>query len=276
MPTAHASTDVLVARQPVFDARLRVAAYELLVQWPDGSSALDGIDAAGAISEIGLSLVMGQPAYVPVTRAFLLEGFASALPPHRVVLAVWPDLQLDRVALEALSQLGDDGYRLALMDFATGGSLEPLLPTAHVVGVTVPGVSRGVLSAELDHLRAHRVRPLALAIGQHRELELCAELGFELFQGDFISKPRPVPDRPLTANTLNCLRLLSRLQDADVDFDELQKIIGRDVALAYNMLRFINSAFFALPRRVESLRDALVLLGVANVRKWATLMAMAA
>jgi EAL and modified HD-GYP domain-containing signal transduction protein len=74
---------------------------------------------------------------------------------------------------------------------------------------------------------------------------------------------------------VNRVRLLSRLHSDEVDFDELQEIIGRDIALSYNLLRFINSAFFSLPRRVESIRDALVLLGALNVRKWATLMALA-
>ena len=74
--------------------------------------------------------------------------------------------------------------------------------------------------------------------------------------------------------SVNRVRLLARLHDEDVDFDELQNIIGRDVALSYNLLRFINSAFFSLPRRVDSIRDALVLLGTQNVLKWATLMAL--
>src|SRR3954447_13528110 len=74
---------------------------------------------------------------------------------------------------------------------------------------------------------------------------------------------------------MNRMKLIARLRDDHMDFDELNEIIGRDVALSYNLLRFINSAFFALPRRVESIRDALVLLGAINVRKWATLMALA-
>jgi EAL and modified HD-GYP domain-containing signal transduction protein len=69
--------------------------------------------------------------------------------------------------------------------------------------------------------------------------------------------------------------MLGELQRTDIDFDSLQEIISHDVALSYNLLRFINSAFFALPRRVESIRDALVLLGLMNVRKWATLMTLA-
>ena len=109
MPLARPTTDVLIARQPVYDPSLRVVASELLVQSHDGSSAREDGDASSTISEIGLSLVMGQPAYIPVTRGFLLEGYANALPADRVVLAVTPDLQLDRAARDALEELGADG-----------------------------------------------------------------------------------------------------------------------------------------------------------------------
>ena len=76
-------------------------------------------------------------------------------------------------------------------------------------------------------------------------------------------------------NDIARLQLVAELQRADVDFDDLQEIVSRDVGLSYNLLRFVNSAFFSLPRRVESLRDALVLLGLSNVRRWTTLMALA-
>jgi EAL and modified HD-GYP domain-containing signal transduction protein len=264
LPTLRTAHDVLVARQPVYDPTLKVVAYELLVEGGDG-----------AVSELGLNIVAGHPAYIPVTRSFLLEGFAQALPADRVVLAVSPDLQLDRAALDAIRELVADGYRLALMDYEPDGVLEPLLPLAHVVGLNVAGRDRGALRAELAHLRERGVRRLARGVEHHDELELCIALGFDLLQGYFICQPRVVSEPGLKVMSVNRVRLLARLQDDDVDFDELQEIIGRDVALSYNLLRFINSAFFSLPRRVESIRDALVLLGAVNVRKWATLMALA-
>jgi EAL and modified HD-GYP domain-containing signal transduction protein len=245
-----------------------VVAYELLVQ---GADAAD----AGTISELGLNIVAGHPAYIPITRSFLLEGFTRALPADRVVLAVSPELQLDGAALEALRELVAGGYRLALMDFERDGELELLLPLAHVVGLNVSGLDRGVLRGALEYVRSHGVRTLARGVEHHDDLELCIGLGFDLLQGYFICQPRVVSEPGLKVMSVNRVRLLSRLHDDAVDFDELQQIIGRDVALSYNLLRFINSAFFSLPRRVESIRDALVLLGAINVRKWATLMALA-
>src|SRR3954453_16480456 len=267
-PLSTAPPDVFVARQPVYDPTLRVVAYELLVQGADEADP-------AAISEFGLNIVAGHPAYIPVTRSFLLEGFTRALPADRVVLAVSPELQLDRAALDAVRELVAGGYRLALMDYSREGALEPLLPLAHVVGLNVAGLDRGVLRGDLAHVRSHGVRTLARGVEHHDELELCIALGFDLLQGYFICQPRVVSEPGLKVMSVNRVRLLARLQDDDVDFDELQEIIGRDVALSYNLLRFINSAFFSLPRRVDSIRDALVLLGAVNVRKWATLMALA-
>ena len=264
MPTAPA--DVFVARQPVYDPSLRVVAYELLVE---------GVDEPSAISEIGLSLAGSQPAYVPVTRAFLLEGFASALPADRAVLCVGADMQLEPGARGAIEELVAGGYKLALMDFEPGGPMEALLPLASVAGLAVPGVDRAVLRARIAHVRRRGVKALARGVEQHEELEMCTELGFDLLQGHFICQPRVVSDPGLKVMDVNRVRLIARLHDDGIDFDELQEIVGRDIALSYNLLRFINSAFFSLPRRVDSIRDALVLLGALNVRKWATLMALA-
>ena len=264
MPTAP--PNVFVARQPVYDPSLRVVAYELLVE---------GADEPSAISEVGLNLVVGHPAYIPVTRAFLLEGFAATLPAERVVLAVGGGLQVDPAERTAIEELVAEGYKLALLDFEPGGPCEALLPLASVVGLSVPGVDRAVLRSRIAHVHSRSARALARGVEQHEELEMCTELGFDLLQGHFICQPRVVSDPGLKVMDVNRVRLIAELHDDAVDFDSLQEIIGRDIGLSYNLLRFINSAFFSLPRRVDSIRDALVLLGGLNVRKWATLMALA-
>src|SRR5437763_955306 len=138
MPTAPPA--VSVARQPVYDPSLRVVAYELLVE---------GAEEPSAISEVGLNLVVGHPAYIPLTRAFLLEGFAATLPAERVVMGAGRDLEVDPPVRGAIEDLVADGYKLALMDFEPGGPCEPLLPLASVAGLVVPGVDRAVLRSRI-------------------------------------------------------------------------------------------------------------------------------
>jgi EAL and modified HD-GYP domain-containing signal transduction protein len=242
--------DVLVARQPIYDRSLHVVAYELLLQRGDGATA-----------ELGLNLVGGQLAYIPVSRAFLLEGFARALPADRVMLKVPRELELDRAALNELDALIGEGYRLVVEG-------PRLLDAATVIAVDITSDER------------HSVPPgdavlLAQNVGDHDALEFCRSHGFDLLQGYFFCTPREIPGRPVQVNLLNRVKLAATLHSPDVELEQIEQVITRDVALSYNLLRFINSAFFSLPRRVDSIRDALVLLGAENVRRWATLMAIA-
>jgi EAL and modified HD-GYP domain-containing signal transduction protein len=75
---------------------------------------------------------------------------------------------------------------------------------------------------------------------------------------------------------LGSLRRMDELTSGDVSFEDLERIIGSDIGLSLKLLRYVNSAFFALPRTVGSVREALTLLGVRTVRRWATVMAISA
>jgi c-di-GMP phosphodiesterase len=242
--------DVLVARQPIYDRSLRVVAYELLLQHGDEATA-----------ELGLNLVGGQLAYIPVSRAFLVEGYARALPADRVMLKVPRELDLDAEVVDELRALKEEGYRLVVEG-------PRLLDLATIIAVDIT-------SDERRRMPAGDAMLLAQNVEDHDALEFCRAHGFELLQGYFFCTPREIHGRPVQVNLLNRVKLAATLQSPEVQLEEIERVITRDVALSYNLLRFINSAFFSLPRRVDSIRDALVLLGVENVRRWATLMAIA-
>jgi c-di-GMP-related signal transduction protein len=71
------------------------------------------------------------------------------------------------------------------------------------------------------------------------------------------------------------MRLIAALQNPACDLETLDDVIRADAGLSYRLLRFVNSAYFSLPRHVDSVRDAVVLLGLKNVRVWASLLAIA-
>ena len=102
----------------------------------------------------------------------------------------------------------------------------------------------------------------------------CRVLGFSHFQGDFFAKPRF--DRHGVIGGLASLQTLAELTAADASFEDLERTIGADVGLSLALLRYVNSAFFSLPREVDSVREALTLLGTKAVRRWATVMALSA
>ena len=68
---------------------------------------------------------------------------------------------------------------------------------------------------------------------------------------------------------------MAKLMQPDPVHAEIETLIAQDVTLSYKILRFINASCFALPRKVESIKEAIVYLGINNIRRFASMIAMA-
>ncbi len=275
--------EVFVARQPIFNRTLQVAGYELLFRDGDVTHALiadpEGATASvvlNSFTEIGLERLVGlKPAWVNVSREFVLNGLAGTLPPSVVGLEILEDELLDERFVHALIELKRQGYRLALDDFEYTVSAERLLGLVDMVKLDLLAMGRDRMSREVARLRQYGVTVLAEKVETHEDHAWCVEQGCDLFQGFFFCQPELVHNRGIVANRASVLDVVAALQDPTVQLAQLERKISRDVALSFRLLRYINSAFFGLRFEISSIGQALALLGVENLRRWATLTVLA-
>ena len=277
------SSPSFVARQPIYDRLLDVYAYELLFRAGDLDHA-DVVDDESAtastvvttFADIGLdSLVGGRCGFVNATRDFIMRGFVTLLPAGRVALELHRSDALDPEVLEELRRLSGLGYSIALDDFVMREDSLPLLEVAHFVKLDVQAFTRDQLAEQVADLEPHKVKLIAAKIEDHHTFEFCKQSGFEYFQGYFFCQPKTVAGRGIPSNRLTQMKLMAVLQDPDCELEDLDRAISNDLGVSFRLLRWINSAYFSLPRKVSSVREALMLLGVRNVRSWALLMTLA-
>ena len=273
--------EVFVARQPIFDRRLEVVGYELLfrggrvqeatVASPEGATASVVLNS---LTEIGLERIVGnRSAWINVSREFVLSGLAETVPPGLVCLELLEDQLLDDQLYAGIEELGRAGYRLALDDFQFSESIEPLLGVVDVVKLDILALGRERFSSHAQRLKSYGLVVLAEKVETHDDYAFCADAGSELFQGYFFCKPELVSGRKIAASSASLLQLIAALQEPGVSLEQLEVLIGRDISLSLRLLRYINSAFFGLRGTVRSIGQALALLGLENLRRWATLSA---
>jgi EAL and modified HD-GYP domain-containing signal transduction protein len=274
---------VFVGRQPIFTPQRQVAAYELLFR---GAASAQTATQTGAQAtaqvllhtclDIGLeTLVHQKRAFLNVTRDLLLGPALTALPPDRFVLEILEDTVVDAPLLAAVRRLRAQGFTIALDDFVYHPTLQPLVELAQIIKLDVQALDRAALETHLARLRAGGAVLLAEKVETYDEFRFCRDRGCTLFQGYFFCRPETVHGQQLPMNRLTLLRLLATLHHPDVELRDLEPLIGSDVALSHRLLRLLNSAFFGLRQPVASLRQALMLLGVRNLRTWVSLMLLA-
>ncbi|WP_447971806.1 EAL and HDOD domain-containing protein [Nitrospira sp. M1] len=273
----------MVGRQPIYGNRVDVFAYELLYRSGEANQAnfVDG-DAAtanvmlNAMLEIGLQPIVGNHlAFINMTENLILSQLCQTLPKEQVVLEILENVKPTEQIIEALTALANQGYTIALDDFIYHDSLLPLVNIANIVKVDVMALSHEEIAEHVLWLRQYPIKLLAEKVETHEDFEFCQGLGFDYFQGYFFCKPNVIAGARVPPNRMAILMLLAKLQERDIEITKIEKEIKSDVSLSYKLLRYVNSAYCGLPKKVDSIAQAACMVGIDKLRMWVTLMSLA-
>ncbi|PCI72878.1 MAG: diguanylate phosphodiesterase [Gammaproteobacteria bacterium] len=275
--------NLYIARQPIYDKNFNVFGYELLYRNGAVNEAkIDDPNLAtcetilNAFMHIGIDNLVGSAlAFINLPQDFIIDESLTPLFNSQSVLEILEDVEPTPEVIEGLKRLKKRGFKIALDDFEYRESLEPFLQLADIVKLDVIALNEEQVREEYERVRKYEhIKTLAEKVETQEMKAFCLELGFDYYQGFFFCKPQLVKQKQVIANKTVVLNLLNKIQNPELDYDEFQTILSQDVTLSYKLLRYINSAMFSLRREVDSIKDAVVLLGQDNIKKWLSLILM--
>jgi EAL and modified HD-GYP domain-containing signal transduction protein len=276
-------SEVFIARQPIFDPHQKVYGYELLFRSgldnvfsnvnPDQATAKVMTDSTLLLTMASLS--GGKMAFINITRDILLKQYVHLLPSGSTAVEIPEIIQPDPEVLHACRRLKEAGYLLVLDDFVFREEYGALMEMADIVKVDVLSTPPEERRKVLLRFEGSDVRFLAEKVETQENFEQAVALGYDYFQGYFFSKPTIISARDVPGYKLNYLRMLKEIQSVDIDFHRVEPVIKHDMALAFKLLRYINSAYFGLTNKVNSILHAMLLLGPWQFKQWASLLIMA-
>lgn len=272
--------DVYIGRQPIFDRNLNVVGYELLYRSEDMDSAqfLDGNQATAAVVsnaflEIGFERLVGDKlAFINLTRAFITGKYPLPQRQEHLVLEVLEDITIDQELIESIARLRDAGFTVALDDVTTPEDIEKIIDLAHIVKVDYMLTDRSKLPQHVPIYKRSDVLLLAEKIENQQEFDECLNLGFDYFQGYFLCKPKVIKEKKLTSSKIIMLEVLAEIQHSDIEFQQIENSIQRDVTMSFKLLRLINSAFYGVRSEITSIKQAVTLLGLSQIQSWISLL----
>ncbi len=283
--TPNPMLEIMVSRQPIFNKKKEVFAYELLFRSdlpgsiksikerraPGDDSSLMAIDS---LLVNGLKrLSTGKRVVIHFNHKTLLSEFPLMFPSDLLGIEIREDTDPANKVTEVVKKMKKAGYLVLVTDRVYNEGKINLVKLADIVGVNFR--SQGIQKRdEVFDDSSPPPRFLARGIETSAEFKLASEAGYHYFQGDFFSKEDMISCRNIPSYKLNLMRILKEINKPSFQFDQIEKILQKDVSITYKLLRFVNSAFFGLKTTVQSIRHALTLLGETEVRKWLSLIVL--
>ena len=266
-----------VARQPILDLHGKAHGNELhFWNGHEPVAQTDSDQAARSMLDktllFGLDhLSCGLPAFVRCTADLLIAEWVQLLPPHLTVLELPAASEPTPSLLAVCGKLKEQGFRLALADFAGQPESGALVELADYIKIDLVAVNAAERQKLLKQLRGSATYLVATHVETQGEYGQASSEGFDLFQGFYFCRPQPVESHRIPGNRLIHVEILDDLQNDPIDLHRMSQLVMCDASLTYRLLRLVNSPICAMRQQVTSIQEALMLVGDATFRRIAML-----
>ncbi|MBJ7549987.1 EAL and HDOD domain-containing protein [Marinomonas ostreistagni] len=274
--------ELMMAQQPIFDRQKKLFGYELLFRGDQESVAIfDNHEVA--TSQVIVNLCIGiskleaqtrQPFFINMTTELVLSDAFFPISPDTVYIEILEDQKITPDFVAAVKRWHEKGFRFVLDDYHFTPSYDPLLPFMSMVKVDVLNTPPYTVIDEIESLKRSGIELVAEKIETEVMFEHCVELGFHYFQGYYLKRPEIIKGKKIDSDVQGALKIVNALQSTSITIDQVADLVGQNPTISYQMLRLLNSPVVGLNRKVESIKEAVVYLGLAQIKRWAMLITL--
>jgi len=277
--------EVYVARQPIFNIKEDVCGYELLYR-QNNINEFPNVDGDQATAEVIINsflnigiddLSCGLPCFINFTENLLKKKVPTYFRPQEIVVEILENVTLSQELLEICKELKSLGYKIALDDFIFQHQnfyAKQILEYVDIVKIDYLNTSKSERRNLEKVVKAFNIELLAEKVETREQFEEAKRGNYSYFQGYFFSKPIIVSTQDIPASFGSYFQIINYLTAADPSIDQIAKLIEQDLSLSYKLLKLINSPAYRPKHKIHSIRQAIVLLGLIEIKRWIYVLAI--
>lgn len=266
-------TQSYIVRQPIHDKNNELYAYEILYVEDNYAETAGGDMAAATAIETLLvefqqkGLLEGKIAFVNFTPKLLIRNVPQMFDPDKLVIQIDEEALLDPLAMQIVKQYRKKNYKIALKGFEFNNRYISALENVDMIKINFNQVDEPKKSV-IEIAKGLEKTVVAYNVNDEKTYHIAKLIGVKYMQGSYIGAVLPQKVPKLNHLQGNFFQLMVAVTKEEADFNEIEGLIARDVTMTYALLKLVNSAYFALRNEVESVHQALVVLGIAQLRQW--------
>lgn len=270
--------DKYVVRQPIKDAiNDKIIGYELMFQSDDeglfnSPEASVADTMAGFLMQNNEKIFSDRKTFITVTPSLLFRNTPKIFEKDKIVIQIDDNLIVHPLANAIIKRYCAEGYHFAINDFQFSPHYFNMLEYMEYVKVNIRKQDKVALDNIVRMMKSFGKKCIATGITTKEYYELAKELNVDLLEGSYIADNLLSKTKKMEFLQGNFFKLVVAVTQDEPNIEDIEVIISRDVSLSYAILKMVNSAYFALRKKISSIRQAVVTLGIGQLKQWVYLM----
>lgn len=269
-----------IVREPLLDPSQRVSGYQLSWHGAKKTTEIDIATLSSLMSFVAMQLNDEEKGSQLADSMIFLEAIPGLLqteglrllPPKNTVLIFSKRYFGDQESIAAIKELRSLGFGICLRNADITALERSFFSLITHIEVQLDPTNFASQAKIYAALKQSNVQMVARNVATWNDFEACAALGLSTFVGKLHLIPRPNPSQKGLNSTQATILQLMEMIRKNADIQQLETVVKRDAALAYKLLRYINSAGFGLRTEVQSLKHAVTILGYSPLYRWLSLL----
>lgn len=271
-----------IVRQPIKDRDNHIIGYE--IQYYGENNAFGGSDNASA-NEFAAAdtiynfltmntdkLLRGALNFMTFTTTLLMKKSPRLFNKDELVIQIDDSVLIHPLAMHMIQQYAKEGYKIAVNEFQFAPRYLAMLDNIDYIKLNFQSMQELTLKNVIEI--AHSMGKQCIAVGIDREelYQRAMKLGIDAMEGTFVAEKMAQKTHNSGYMQSNFFRLMVAVIRDEPDVEEIEGIISVDATLTYGLLRIANSRYFALRSKVNNVRQAIMTIGLRELKQWVYLL----
>ncbi len=258
-----------------------IAGYELLFQEDDDSLYNNSeVNAANTIATFLMDnngkIFKDNQIFITFTPSLLFRNTAKMFDKDKIVIQIEENLIIHPLAAVMIEKHRKEGYRFAINNFQFTPKYFSMLEYMDFIRLDVTGYQERRVKDSLANMiqMAHGFGKSCIAynVDSKEDYDMALSLDADYVEGQYVAEGMVTKMNKVEYLQGNLYQLIIEVTREEPNLDELESIVSRDAALTYSLLKLANSAYFATRRRTGSIHQALVTVGLNQLKQWVYLL----
>ena len=270
-----------IVRQPIKNLEDKVVAYEIQYYGDNQSLGADSSptnDFAAADTIYNFltmnmeKLLRGTLHFMTFTTTLLLKKTPRFFDKEELVIQIDDSVIIQPLAMRMVQQYAKEGYKIAVNEFQFAPRYLGIMDSIDYIKLNFKTTPEMTLKNVIEI--AHSMNKQCIAIGVDTEelYNRAQKLQVDSMQGVYVAEKLAIRAHNSGYLQSNFFRLMVAVTKEEPDIEEIEQIISVDATLTYGILKMANSCYFALRHSVSTVRQAIMTMGLGELKQWVYLL----
>ena len=266
-----------IVRQQIKDMQGNIVGYEILYHGDNeafGSDAPASNDFAAAdtiynfLTENTAKVFKGSLNFMTFTTMLLMKKTPRLFDKSELVIQIDDSVIIHPLAMHFVRQYAQEGYKIAVNEFQFAPRYLALMDNIDYIKINPQTSNELTIRNIVEIAHSMKKKCIATNIDSEELYQKVQALNVDAVEGSYVAERMKTKTHSSAYLQSNFFRLMVAVTRDEPDVDEIEQLIAADAGLTYGLLKMANSVYFALRHRATTIHQAIMTLGLGQLKQW--------